>query len=90
VAGDTADTHADHAAEAVVRAAAGRAGPLYLPTVSPWLNRIEGLWRQCRREVPPGELLASLAALLKAAHAFFDRDNQSTARVVSITGAQAA
>jgi transposase len=90
VAWEHADTHADNAVEAVVRAAAGRLVLLYLPTYSPWLNPMEMLWRQCRREVTHGELLASLDALLKAAYAFFDRYNQSTERVLSIIGAQAA
>jgi transposase len=72
---DNADTHADDDVEAVVRAAAGRLVLLYLPTYSPWLNPIEMLWRQFRREVTHGEPFASLEALLKAAHAFFDRYN---------------
>jgi transposase len=90
VAWDNAPTHADDEVEAVVRAAAGRLVLLYLPTYSPWLNPIEMLWRHFRREVTHGELFASLDALIKAAHAFFDRYNQSTARVLSIIGAQAA
>jgi len=76
--------------EAIVRAAAGRFVRLYVPTYSPWLNPIERLWRQFRREVTHGELLASLDALLKAAHAFFDRYNQCPPRVLSIIGAHAA
>jgi transposase len=92
VAWDYADTHADDEVEAVVRAAAGRLVLLSLPTYSPWLNPIAMLWRQFRREVTHGELFASLDALLKAAPAFFDRDNQSTERVLSIhhIGAHAA
>jgi transposase len=90
VAWDHADTHADDAVEAVVRAAAGRFVLLYLPTYRPWLNPIEMLWRQFRREVPHCELFASLDALLKAAHAFFDRYNQCPPRVLSIIGAHAA
>jgi DDE superfamily endonuclease len=87
---DHADTHADDAVEAVVRAAAGRLVLLSWPTSSPWLNPIEMLWRQFRREVTHGELLAALDALLQAAHAFFDRDNRSRARALSIIGAHAA
>ena len=49
---------------------------LYLPTYSPWLNPIEMLWRQFRREVTHGELFPTLAALVQAAHAFFDRYNR--------------
>jgi hypothetical protein len=73
VAWDHADTPADDEIEAVVRAAAGRLVRLYLPPDRPWLNPIARLWRQFRREVTHGELLVSLDALLKAAHAFFDR-----------------
>lgn len=80
VAWDHADTHAEAAIDAVGRAAAGRLAVLYLPTYSPWLNPMARLWRHFRREVPHGELLASLDALLKAAYACFDRDNQDTAR----------
>jgi hypothetical protein len=63
---------------------------LYLPTHRPWLHPIERRWRQLRREVPHGELLASLGALLQAAHACFDRYNQCLPRVLSIIGAHAA
>jgi transposase len=90
VAWDNADTHADDDVEAVVRAAAGRLVLLYLPTYSPWLNPIEMLWRQFRREVTHCELFDSLDALLKAAHAFFDRYNQGPHQVLSIIGAHAA
>jgi transposase len=90
IAWDNADTHCDDAVEAIVRAAAGRLVLLYLPTYSPWLNPIEMLWRQFRREVTHGELFGSLDALIKAAHAFFDRYNQGPHRVLSIIGAHAA
>jgi transposase len=90
VAWDNADTHADDEVEAVVRAAAGRLVLLYLPTYSPWLNPVERLWRQFRREVTHCELFDSLDALLKAAHAFFDRYNQGPHHVLSIIGAHAA
>jgi putative transposase len=87
---DNADTHADDEVEAVVRAAAGRLVRLYFPTYSPWLNPIEMLWRQFRREVTHGELFDALEALLKAAHAFFDRYNQGPHHVLSMIGAHAA
>jgi putative transposase len=61
-----------------------------LPTDSPWLNPIEMLWPHFRREVTHGELFVSLDAFLKAAHTFFDRDNQDSDRVLSIIGAHAA
>jgi transposase len=90
VAWDHADTHAEDAVEAVVRAAAGRLVLLYLPTYSPWLNPSERLWRQFRREVTHCERFASVDALLQAAHAFFDRYNQCTERVLSSIRAHAA
>jgi putative transposase len=90
VAWDHADTRADDEVEAVVRAAAGRLVLLYLPTYSPWLNPIEMLWRQFRREVTHCEFFDSLEALLKAAQAFFDRYNQGPHSVLSIIGAHAA
>jgi DDE superfamily endonuclease len=89
-AGDNADTYADDEVEAVVRVAAGRLVLLYLPTYSPWLNPIEMLGRQFRREVTHGKLFDSLDALLKVAHAFFDRYNERTERVLSIIGVHAA
>jgi putative transposase len=90
VAWDNADTHADAEIEAIVRAAAGRLVLLYLPTYSPWRNPIEMRWRQFRREVTHCELFESVDALLQAAHAFFDRYNQATKRILSIIGAHAA
>jgi transposase len=87
---DNADTHADDEIEAVVRGAAGRLVLLYLPTYSPWLNPIEMLWRQFRREVTHGELFTTLAALLQAAQDFFARYNQCRERVLSIIGTHAA
>ncbi len=56
VAWDNATTHQADEVEAVVRGAAGRLVLLYLPTYSPWLNPIEMLWRQFRREVTHCEL----------------------------------
>jgi putative transposase len=90
VAWDNADTHADAEIEAIVRAAAGRLVWLYLPTYSPWLNPIEMLWRQFRREVTHGELFASVEGLVQAAQEFFARDNQCPQRVRSIIGSHAA
>lgn len=87
---DNATTHGDDEVEAVVRAAAGRLVRLYLSTYSPWLNPIEMLWRQFRREVTHCELFTTLAALLQAAQDFFDRHNRCPARVLSIIGAHAA
>jgi putative transposase len=60
---------------------------LYLPTYSPWLNPIEMLWRQFRREVTHCELFESVKALLKAAQNFFDCYAQCPNRVLSIIGA---
>jgi transposase len=89
VALDNASTHQDDEVEAVLRAAAGRLALLYLPTYSPWLNPIEMLWRQFRREVTHCELFASVKALLVAAQAFFDRYNQKPDEVLSIFGSNA-
>lgn len=90
VALDNASTHQDDEVEAVLRAAAGRLVLLYLPTYSPWLNPIEMLWRQFRREVTHCELFESVKALLVAARAFFDRYNQQPYEVLSIIGSNAA
>jgi hypothetical protein len=90
VAWDHAETHAEAEIDAVVRAAAGRVVVLYLPTYSPWLHPIALRWRHFRRDGTHGERFASLDALLKAAHACFDRDNQDTEGALSIIGAHAA
>lgn len=87
VAWDNSSTHEDDEVEAVVRAAAGRLILLYLPTYSPWLNPIEMLWRQFRREVTHCELFESVKALLHAAQNFFERYNQMPQRTLSIIGA---
>jgi transposase len=90
IAWDNAGTHWDAEVEAVIRGAAGRLVLLYLPTYSPWLNPIEMLWRQFRREVTHCELFATLTALLQAAQDFFDSYNRCPAHVLSIIGAHAA
>jgi transposase len=87
VAWDNSGTHEDDEVEAVVRGAAGRLILLYLPTYSPWLNPIEMLWRQFRREVTHCELFESVKALLTAAQNFFDRYQECPMRVLSIIGA---
>lgn len=90
IAWDNAGTHWDDEVETVIRGAAGRLVLLYLPTYSPWLNPIEMLWRQFRREATHCELFATLTALLQAAQDFFDRYNRCPAHVLSIIGAHAA
>jgi transposase len=90
VAWDNANTHEDDEIEAVLRGAAGRLVLLYLPTYSPWLNPIEMLWRHFRREVTHCELFDSIAALIVATKAFFERYNQTPGGVRSIIGAYAA
>ncbi len=87
VAWDNANTHEDDEIEAVLRGAAGRLVLLYLPTYSPWLNPIEMLWRQVRREVTHCELFANIEALIEATKAFFDGDNKRPDGVRSIIGA---
>jgi putative transposase len=87
VAWDNANTHEDEEVEAVLRGAAGRLILLSLPTYSPWLNPIEMLWRQFRREVTHCELFDSIEALLDATWNFFDRYNRKPGGVRSIIGA---
>ena len=87
VAWDNASTHEDDEVEAVIRGAAGRLVLYYLPTYSPWLNPIEMLWRHYRREVTHCELFASVAELVEATLAFFDRCNQKPSVVLSVIGA---
>lgn len=89
VAWDNAGTHEDDEVEAVVRTAAGRLILLYLPTYSPWLNPIERLWRQFRREVTHCELFETVKALLAASADFFRRCNQKPDKVRSIIGSLA-
>lgn len=84
VAWDNAGTHEDDEIEAMVRGAAGRLVLLYLPTYSPWLNPIERLWRQFRREVTHCELFETAKALLVASRDFFDRCTQNPDKVLSI------
>jgi transposase len=84
LAWDNAGTHEDDEIEAVVRGAAGRLVLLYLPTYSPWLNPIERLWRQFRREVTHCELFETVKALLVASAVFFDRCNQNPDKVLSL------
>jgi transposase len=89
VAWDNAGTHEDDEVEIAVRAAAGRLVLWYLPTYSPWLNPIEMLWRQFRREVTHNELFQTVKSLLIAARAFFDRYNQEPCRILSVIGSHA-
>jgi transposase len=89
VAWDNAGTHEDDAVEIVVRAAAGRLVLWYLPTYSPWLNPIEMLWRQFRREVTHNELFQTVKSLLAAAREFFDRYNREPYRTLSVIGSHA-
>ena len=84
VAWDNASTHQDDEIEAVVRSAAGCLVLLYLPTYSPWLNPIERLWRQFRRDVTHNELFQTVKALLAASRDSFDRCNQNLSKVLSI------
>ena len=90
VAWDNASTHEDEEIEAVLRGAAGRLVLLYLPTYRPWLNPIEMLWRQFRREVTHCELFATVQDLLTATRAFFDNCNHTPDKVRTIIGAHPA
>lgn len=89
VAWDNATTHADDEVEAVVRGAAGRLvllRPLGVPTYSLWLNPIEMLWRDFRREVIHCELFVNIKALIDATLACFDCYNTMPHRVLSLIG----
>jgi hypothetical protein len=58
-----------------------------------WLPTLRALWSPRGQQIvipTHWELFPSLAALLQAAHAFFDSYNWSTERVLSIIGAHAA
>jgi putative transposase len=74
----------------VVRGEAGRLVLLYLPTYSPWLNRVEMLWRQFRREVTHYEPFGDIHALLAAPRGFFVRCNRRPGGVRAILGAHPA
>lgn len=84
LAGDNASTHEDDEIEAVGRGAAGRLLLRSLPTYSPWLNPIERLWRQFRREVTHKELFETVKALLAASRACFARGKHHLRKVLSI------
>jgi len=56
----------------------------------PWLNPIEMLWRQFRREVTHCELFETVQALLDATRDFFARYNLRPNGVCSILGAHPA
>ena len=86
VAWDNSTTHQDDEVEAVLRGAADRLVLVYLPTYSPWLNPIEMLWRQFRREVTHCELFESVEALLAATNEFFERYNRTPGGVRSFIG----
>jgi transposase len=90
VAWDKATTHEDDEVEAVARGAAGRLVLLYVPTYSPWLNPIEMLWRDYRREVTPCEPFESIEVLVEASSDFFRRYNDMPERVLPIIGATPA
>jgi len=90
VAWDHASTPEDDEIEAMVRSAAGRLVLLYLPPYSPWLNPIEMLWRQFRRDVTHCELFETVKGLLVAARDFFERYNLVPDQVLSIIGAHPA
>jgi putative transposase len=78
-------------AVALHRACGSAAGVLLcLPTYSPWLNPIEMLWRQFRREVTPCELFANVHALLAATGDFCDHYFRRPDGVRSILGAHPA
>lgn len=86
IAWDNASTHRDGQVDDLLRAAAGQLVLLYLPTYSPWLNPIEMLWRQLRREVTSCELFETIDGLVDACLRFFERLNERPGRALSIIG----
>lgn len=85
---DNCATHSRGDIDKVVNRANGRLSLLYLPTYSPWLNPIEMLWRNWRREVTHCELFETIDALVDATYDFFDRCNRSLHKVLSIIGSK--
>lgn len=90
VAWDNASTHEDGEVDDLLRAAGGQLVLLYLPTYSPWLNPIEMLWRQLRREITSCELFETIDALVAACLRFFERLNRRAGRALSIIGAHSS
>ena len=83
---DSASTHEDDEFETVVHGAAGRLVLLYLPTYSPWLNPVERLWRQFRREVTHCELFEAVKALLTASREFFTVVTKTRTKCFPLSG----
>jgi putative transposase len=79
-------THEDDAVAAVMRGAAGRLVLRSLPTYSPWHNPIKMLWRHFRCAWFSGEFFEHIKALIAATQAFFEQQNQSPKRALSIIG----
>ena len=83
---DNVSTHWGSLIEDFLAFAEGRLILLYLPTYSPWLNPIERLWREFRRQVTHDELFESLHDLVEAAKACFRRWNTMPELVCSLLG----
>jgi hypothetical protein len=86
VAWDTT-THENEKIEAVLWGAVGRLALLSLPTYSPWLDPIEMLWRQFRRQVTHGERFDAVGDLLTVIRVFLKRYHHCADTVRCITGA---
>lgn len=83
---DNVSTHWGTLIDDFVVATDGRLVLLYLPTYSPWLNPIERLWREFRRQVTHCELFQSLHDLVEAAKTCFRRWNAMPQFVRSLLG----
>jgi hypothetical protein len=87
VAWDTTTMHENEKIEAVLWGAAGRLALLSLAAYSPWLNPIEMLWRQFRRQVTHGERFDAVGDLLTVMQVFLERYHHCAGAVRCITGA---
>jgi DDE superfamily endonuclease len=87
VAWDTTTMHENEKIEAVLWGAAGRLALLSLAAYSPWLNPIEMLWRQFRRQVTHGERFDAVGDLLTVIQVFLERYHHCAGTVRCITGA---
>ncbi len=58
-----------------------------LPTYSPWLNRIELLWKHLRRKVTHNQLFKTISELVQAVCSFLEKLNETPLLTLSVIGA---
>ena len=58
-----------------------------LPTYSPWLNRIELLWKHLRRKVTHNHLFKTISELVQAVGSFLEKLNETPQLTLSVIGA---